>query len=152
MKRILKESEHLVRLALVLAAGIAIFLAIRQAVVPAHFGQYGHYRPGSLDDIRARPIAFAGHEACEMCHDDVAKTKNQGKHAQVACEACHGPLAKHADDPTATPGYKPEARPLCVRCHQADLAKPKAFPQVVPQEHAGEMSCTECHNPHHPEL
>jgi hypothetical protein len=150
MKRILGEAEHLVRLALVAAVLVVIFFAIRRAVVPVGFGKYGHYRAPSLDDIRARPISFAGHEACEACHDEVVKTKVAGKHAHVNCEACHGPAAKHADDPFNNQAVKPDPATLCVRCHEADAAKPKSFPQVVSREHYGGSGCGDCHNPHHP--
>jgi len=152
VKRILRESEHLVRLALVAAILVVAFLVIRKAVVPAGFGRYGHYRAPSLDDVRARPISFAGHEACEACHDEQAKVKSQGKHAQVSCEACHGPLAAHAGDPFTNQAVKPDPATLCVRCHEADSAKPKSFPQVASSDHAGGVSCGACHNPHRPAM
>jgi predicted CXXCH cytochrome family protein len=152
VKKFLRESEHLVRLALLAAVLVVAFLVIRWAVVPAGFGRYGHYRAPSLDDVRARPISFAGHQACETCHDEQAKTKGQGKHAQVSCEACHGPLAAHADDPFANKAVKPNPATLCVRCHEADSAKPKSFPQVVSSDHAGGESCGTCHNPHSPAM
>ena len=152
MKRILRESEHLIRLAVLGAILVVAFLAIRKAVVPAGFGKYGHYRAGALDDISARPISFAGHDACEVCHDDQAKKKAEGKHAQVSCEACHGPLAAHANDPDANKAVKPDPATLCVRCHEADSAKPKDFPQVVSRDHAPGESCVTCHNPHSPAM
>lgn len=152
MRNFLKESEHLVRLVLALAVGLLIFLVIRQAVVPKSFGRYGHYRAAALDDIRARPVSFAGKAVCEACHDDVMKIKSEGKHAGVSCEACHGPTAKHTEDPIENHAVKPNPATLCVRCHEADPAKPKKFPQVVSKDHAGEVSCDECHKPHSPQL
>jgi hypothetical protein len=151
MRNLLKESEHLVRLALVLAAAVLTFLVIRHAVVPRSFGEFGHYRGDALDEIRARPVSFAGKGVCETCHEDIMKIKSEGKHAGVACEACHGPTAAHTDDPIANHAVKPNRATLCVRCHEADPAKPKQFPQVVSKEHAGELSCGECHKPHSPE-
>lgn len=152
MRNFLRESEHLVRLALVLVAGVILFLVIRHAIVPASFGRYGHYRADALDDIRARPVSFAGKAVCESCHEDVMKTKNAGAHAGVACEACHGPTAAHTDDPMANHAMKPDPATLCVRCHAADPAKPKNFPQVVAKDHAGDVSCGQCHQPHSPKL
>ena len=152
MKNLLKESEHLVRLVLLAVVLVAGFLVFRKAVVPTGFGRYGHYRAPALDDIATRPISFAGHEACETCHDDQAKTKTQGKHAQVSCEACHGPLAAHANDPDANKAVKPNPAALCVRCHEADSDKPKSFPQVVSRDHAPGESCVTCHNPHSPAI
>lgn len=148
----LKESEHLVRLVAVLACGAIIFLLIRHAIVPKSFGLYGHYRAAALDDIRARTVSFGGKAMCETCHEDVAKTKSGGKHAGVACEACHGPTAAHTDDPMANHAVRPDPRTLCVRCHEAEPAKPKWFPQVVSKDHAGDVSCGECHQPHTPKL
>lgn len=152
MGRNLKDAEHLVRMAAVLVGGLVAFLLIRSAIVPKSFGEYGHYRGAALDEIRARPVSFAGHSTCEMCHDDVFKVKSAGVHAGVACEACHGPAAAHTEDPTANKALKPDPATLCVRCHEADPAKPKGFPQVVSKEHAGETSCGECHQPHSPKL
>lgn len=150
MKKILKESEHLLRLAGVLAAGLVAFLFIRQALVPHDFGRYGHYRAPALSDIRKQPIRFAGHQTCELCHDDVAKLKSQGKHANIACEACHGPLFQHTDNPTDIKPQLPNVATLCVSCHEADAAKPKSFPQVASKEHSGGAACNSCHQPHKP--
>jgi hypothetical protein len=150
MRKILKDSGHLVRLALAFALGIAIFFLIRRAIVPASFGQYGHYRGAVLDEIRAKPVKYAGRELCEACHEPVATAKNLGKHAQVGCEACHGALAAHTEDPSGVKPVMPNVATLCVRCHEADSAKPRNFPQVNSKEHAGEASCTVCHDPHHP--
>jgi len=152
MKNVLKESEHLVRLVVVLALGIATFLMIRYFVVPPTFEQYGHYRGASLGEIRARPISFAGQAACAVCHDDIAQKRSQGKHAKVACEACHGPLAQHADDPDGHKARKPDVATLCVRCHEADPAKPKGFPQVDSKDHAQGALCNTCHDPHRPNM
>jgi len=152
VKTILKESEHLIRLVLVAAILVVVFLVVRNVVGPAGFGKYGHYRAEALDDVRARAVSFAGRQACEACHGEVVQTKNQGKHAQVGCEACHGPLAAHAGDPIANQAVKPDPATLCVRCHEADSAKPKGFPQVISSEHAGGTSCGACHNPHRPAI
>ena len=147
-----RDSGHLIRPALVFLAGLGFFLVIRAAVVPKHFGQYGHYRPGALELVRQRPVSYAGQDTCVMCHDDVAKTRAAGKHAHVACEGCHGPLAKHADDPAALTPKLPDVATLCVGCHEKDAAKPRSFPQVVSAEHSGGALCNSCHQPHSPQL
>lgn len=152
MKQILKESGHLLRMLAVLAAALVLFLVIRAAIVPKDFGLYGHYRAGALGDIAARPISFAGHATCEACHDDEAKTKSAGKHAGVACETCHGPASAHTEDPTSHAVLKPDPKVLCVRCHEADPARPHSFPQVVSKDHAGDTSCAACHKPHSPQI
>ena len=73
MRRVINDWIHLIRPALVLLIGIGLFLVVRGAVIPKDFGRYGHYRPGALDTIRQRPIAFAGQDACVLCHDDQAR-------------------------------------------------------------------------------
>lgn len=150
MNGFLRSTEHLIRVVVLLALGVVAFLVIRRVVVPTGFGKYGHFRPAALADIRARPVKFAGHAACEACHSDVADTKSKGKHAGVACQACHGPLANHADDPGSVVPKLPDVAVLCVRCHEANASKPKSFPQVVSAEHSGGVACNVCHQPHNP--
>ena len=148
----LKDSEHLLRVAAVFLVGICIFLALRAQFVPKSFGQYGHYRGNALKELSARDPRFAGHAACEDCHTDVLGVKKTGKHAAVNCEACHGPLAKHAADPAAVVPQLPDPAVLCARCHEANLAKPATFPQVVTKDHMGDIKCDTCHQPHSPLL
>ena len=148
----LKDAGHLFRMASVFAIGIVLFLVLRAIFVPRSFGQYGHYRGAALAEIAAKPIMFAGHGACEGCHTEVYEVKSKGVHAHVACEACHGPLAKHADDPTALQPPKMDVAVLCVRCHEAGIAKPRGFPQVKSEEHSGGVACNTCHQPHSPRI
>lgn len=150
MKRPFEHSGHFVRLGGVLLVAVGAFLVIRAAVVPKAFGLYGHYRPGALNDIRARKVSFAGQTECVMCHDAEASVRNTGKHKSVSCEACHGPLARHAEDPSANRPVLPNVAVLCARCHEKDAAKPKAFPQVVTREHSQGVACNTCHKPHQP--
>ena len=147
-----RDAGHLFRLAGVFLAGILLFLILRSFMVPKSFGQYGHYRGNALSEIAARPINFAGHETCETCHVDVLDKKKDGKHAHVNCEACHGPLAKHADDPASVTPAKLDTAILCVRCHEANAAKPKAFPQVVSAARSNGLPCDTCHQPHSPAI
>lgn len=120
-------------------------------MVPKTFGQYGHYRAAAISEIAARPLKYAGHEACETCHSDIVDVKTKGKHAHVNCEACHGPQATHAADPTVVPA-KLDTALLCVRCHAASPARPKSFPQVVAEEHSNGVPCETCHQPHSPAI
>jgi hypothetical protein len=147
-----KDIEHLIRLAVVMVIALVVFLSVRAAVVPRSFGQYGHYRGAALSEVSSRIPAFAGHDVCEGCHGDIADVKKQGKHIVVPCEACHGALARHAEDPTSIAPVKLNAAVLCARCHEANSAKPKAFPQVVTADHSGGADCTACHQPHRPKI
>jgi protein-arginine kinase activator protein McsA len=139
-------------MAAVFLAGIVLFLVARSLFVPRSFGQYGHYRGAALAEIAAKPVMFAGHQACETCHADVLEVKSKGVHAKVACESCHGPLAKHADDPTSLQPPHIDIAGLCVRCHEANIAKPKSFPQVASADHSGGAVCDTCHKPHSPAI
>jgi uncharacterized CHY-type Zn-finger protein len=147
-----KDFEHLLRVAAVFVVGLISFLALRSALVPRSFGQYGHYRGNALAEISARPVKYAGHKVCEDCHDDIVAVKKTGKHAGVNCEACHGPLANHAADPASVVPQLPDTAVLCARCHEANLAKPAAFPQVDTKDHSGGQVCKMCHQPHSPLL
>lgn len=152
MKDFVRNTEHLIRVVILLALGIVAFLVVQRLVVPPDFGKYGHFRAGALDEIRARPIKFAGREVCEACHSEQAEVKSKGRHAGVGCEGCHGPLARHAEDPTSVVPQLPDTAVLCARCHEANSAKPKSFPQVVTVEHSAGLACNTCHKPHSPKI
>ena len=148
----LKDAGHLFRFAGLFVVAFLVFLVLRGYVVPKTFGQYGHYRGAAIGEIAQRPVKFAGHQACESCHSDIADTKTKGAHAHVNCEACHGALAPHADDPMSVTPVKPDTLVLYARCHTASAAKPKGFPQVDPSDHMGGVPCQTCHNPHSPAI
>ena len=144
-----KDFAHLVRLVLLIAVGMLIFLGVRNLAVPPGFGQYGHYRGPSLNEIRAQQISFAGQDVCEACHTEQHDKAAAGPHRGVHCEACHGSQAKHAEDVNLKPSL-PKTPELCIQCHEAGAAKPKKFPQVVSAEHSGGVDCKTCHQPHNP--
>lgn len=150
MRQLFRDSEHLVRLAVLFVAAVIVFIAARAMLIPKGFGEYGHYRAGAIDDVAAHGMKFAGRAACLDCHDEIGATKAKGKHAGVGCEACHGALSAHVADPQAVTPVKPDPKTLCVVCHAKNTAKPKGFPQVDPKEHAGDASCADCHDPHSP--
>jgi predicted CXXCH cytochrome family protein len=146
-----KDSEHLLRLAGLFGVGILVFLVAQAVLVPADFGEFGHYRTGALAANRARPVAFAGEPACVACHADVGEAKSANRHRGVRCEACHGPQAVHASTGENVP-KRPDPATLCVRCHAASAARPASFPQVKAAEHAGGEICTSCHAAHAPRI
>jgi hypothetical protein len=147
-----KDAGHLFRLAAVFIVGVLAFIGLRAFLVPKSFGQYGHYRGNAIAEIAARPVSFAGHQACEDCHTDVLEKKKNGKHVHVNCEACHGALAKHAEDPGSVQPAKLDTAVLCVRCHEANIAKPQGFPQVASADHSSGAPCDTCHQPHSPAI
>ncbi len=150
MRKSLRDVEHLLRLAILFAAGLGAFLLLRFIFVPPSFGLYGHYRADALADEQALPVVYAGRQACVECHDDKAKLWSAGGHHNLGCEACHGPLGKHAADPDAVKPVLPDPATLCMTCHRPNAAKPKSFPQVDPTKHNPGNSCVDCHDPHSP--
>jgi cytochrome c7-like protein len=152
MRNPFDDFGHLFRLAAVFLAGIVVFVAARSFLIPHSFGQYGHFRGDAIQEIAAKPVVFAGHQACESCHADILDVKSKGKHVRVTCESCHGALASHADDPGSVQPEKLDTAVLCVRCHEANNAKPQWFPQVVSAEHSNGLPCDTCHQPHSPAL
>jgi len=147
-----KDAGHIFRVAIVFLVGGLAFLGVRASLVPKSFGQYGHYRADALADVAALPVIFAGHQACEECHVDVLETKKSGRHAHVNCEAGHGPLANHAADPGSVQPPPLDTAVLCFRCHEANLAMPKSFPQVASGDHSAGLPCDTCHRPHSPAI
>ncbi len=147
-----RDQEHLLRLAGLFAAGFALFLVVRWVLIPGDFGVYGHFRAGAVADNAARPLRYAGRQACGDCHGEILEARKGSRHEEVGCEACHGPLRAHAEDPEAAKAQKPDGGKVCLVCHTANVAKPEGFPAVEPKEHAGGEPCGSCHKPHHPEI
>ena len=145
------HSRHLFRMACLFAGGGLLFVVARAAFVPKGFGELGHFRKGAIAENQARQPSFAGRDTCKGCHPAVleAMEKAKSRHAGVGCEACHGPLAKHAENPVSKPA-RPDARRLCLTCHEANVAKPLGFKQIVAKEHNEGLTCTDCHNQHTP--
>lgn len=152
MRDLLRDAEHLVRLAAVFLVGFLLFLAARAAFVPDDFGRYGHYRAGALDDNRERHLAFAGCGACRDCHFDVVQSRAGSAHKRINCEACHGPLYAHTQDPPAVVPERPDAARICLRCHEVNDARPAWFEQVDAEDHAMGEACNTCHDPHRPAI
>ena len=146
----MKDAAHLVRLGLILLAGLGLFAIARQSVVPADFGQYGHFRPGALSDVRSKAPVYGGRAACEPCHQEVVDVLTASRHAHIGCEACHGPQYAHTEDPVAHKPVLPDTLVLCARCHDKNSARPRVVPQVMVDEHSGGAPCKTCHQPHSP--
>lgn len=151
MKFSFKDANHLVRLAAIFVLGGVLFAVARAQMMPQDFGKYGHYRPGAIDDVRARQPVHAGQAACADCHSDVVTARAGSRHRGIGCESCHGPLGQHAAGEVAKPP-RPEGRELCVRCHAAGTGKPARYPRVPVKDHAGDAPCVSCHTPHNPKI
>ncbi|QGY44583.1 hypothetical protein GM418_13190 [Maribellus comscasis] len=131
------------------AALILFFLIIRHFLIPESFGELGHYRANSIEEIGDLPIHYAGKSVCIDCHDIEAEQQRNDSHASLSCEICHGPGAKHAND-YEVKLIKSGTRKDCGRCHNLHSArKIEAVVQVNIQEHHTEReNCIDCHNPH----
>ena len=152
MRRLLHGKGHLVRMAGLFGLGIAVFFVLRHLLVPEGFGVYGHYRAGALADNMNVPARYAGASACGDCHSDVVAAREGGRHARIGCEACHGPLSAHARGSTDAVPRRPNGRELCLSCHLANVARPKAFPQVTIPDHGDAGPCLACHKAHAPAI
>lgn len=147
-----RDAEHLFRLGGLFLAGLVLFLVVRAWLVPENFGAYGHYRPAAVDAVAALPIRHAGRAACGECHDDVVQRRSGGRHERIGCESCHGPAADHVSAPTEHHPIRPDPRAGCLECHRTLTGRPASQPQVDAADHAGDATCTECHDPHHPDF
>jgi hypothetical protein len=148
----LKDFEHVVRAAGLLAGGLILFIIVRQAFIPADFGVFGFYRAGALVDSRSLPIQYGGQPSCVECHDALEGTPKENRHTAIRCEACHGPLARHAADADANKPKALDPRLLCLSCHTKGAGKPAWFPQVVIATHEPNRACGDCHRPHRPKV
>jgi hypothetical protein len=136
------------RLLLLAAAIIGSYLGARAFLVPPSFGQYGWYRGNSLGEIaNSRDPLFAGKLACDECHSDILRQLAADAHKTLSCEGCHGVCRDHAGNPDILPVKATGSH--CIRCHEADISRPKWLKQIVVKDHFGE-NCAECHQPHQP--
>ena len=145
-----KDFEHVVRVAILFAGGLIVFVILRQALIPADFGAIGFYRAGALADNRAIPIQYGGQASCVDCHNALEGTPKENRHAAIRCEACHGPLARHVADAGNEKPKVLNPRLLCLSCHTKGAGKPDTFPQIVVARHEPNRACVECHQPHRP--
>jgi hypothetical protein len=145
---VFKDAGHLFRFAGLFVLAFLVFLVVRHFVVPKSFGQYGHYRGAAIGEIAQHPAKFAGHEACESCHSDVADKKKAGKHAHVNCEACHGAIFERlpvASQPKLN--FFERAVALIVRPMPPDppLLRHAEDPSVKPVLPDTAVLCARCH-------
>ncbi len=143
--------KQLTRLIIVFAVLTGGLIAARHRLLPKTFGERGHYRAAAVTAIQARPIRYAGRDACADCHEDIFKMHSQNRHQTVACEVCHGPAAAHTENPAEVKPPAPRKRTGCPLCHSYDPSRPTGFPQIDPQTHNPVKPCITCHNPHKPE-
>jgi hypothetical protein len=143
-----KLPPQILRLVLLTLAIVGSYLAARSFLTPSSFGQYGWYRGDALGEIaNLREPLFAGKKACDECHSDILHKLAADAHKTLSCEACHGLSREHGNNPDILPDKVTGSH--CIRCHEANLARPAWLKQIVVKDHYG-PKCTECHVPHQP--
>jgi len=168
-----RNVRHIIHLVIVLAIVGGGLRALRTALVPATFGQYGAYVGASVDVIRSRSVKYVGVDRCKDCHLKEWKKWSRKEHATVACEVCHGPGAEHsvenADPRPLPPRSKSsgkmaeQAHDLCMSCHAEAPGRSTEFSQIRSKAHLAEfkiteesedfeesMRCLTCHTGHDP--
>ena len=158
----MEHTKHIWRVIFILLFLLVGFVTARDFLIPASFGEHGHYRSDSLKEYMAYPVIHGGRNSCRECHQQQYDTASAGKHAALNCEVCHGPLAGHVKDGKKTAEMpKLASVKLCAYCHQALAARPKIIKQVVFTEHLKEQGleegtevagrvCLLCHQAHSP--
>ena len=126
---------------------VGSYLVARTLLTPQSFGQYGWYPGAALGQIASRTPVYAGKEACAECHTEIAQKLAHFEHKTLSCETCHGANRDHAVNHDVAPLKVPES--YFLRCHEANVSRPKWFKQIVVKEHYGEK-CSDCHLPHQP--
>jgi len=168
-----KNYQHIIRLVIILAVGLAALLMVRAALIPATFGQYGAYVGASVEVIRGRPVQYVGAERCKDCHKKEYDKWSRKEHMTVSCEVCHGPGAAHSVEevePRPLPvrskssgKMAEQAHDLCMSCHAKAPGRSEEFSQIEPKTHLAEfkiteqsadfeesMQCLTCHPGHDP--
>jgi len=147
------------RILLLYIAGVIIFFAARSVFVPPSFGELGHFRAKSMEEIASIQTKVGENFECFDCHVKEYASWSVGEHKGISCMSCHGLIKAHAKSPDKHEARDEflsyEAYPsivdFCLSCHAESPSKPANFPQVT-IEHGREefWNCTTCHDPHNP--
>lgn len=146
--------RHLKRMAGLLLAIIVLTFIIPRVVptqaLPADLGFYPVSSEENAGVWAAHTLQYADPNTCADCHQDNGVAWRTGEHASVSCENCHGPGERHVEN--IIPMKVDASSETCTVCHARITGRPASFPQVNPKEHAGEITCVTCHNPHSPQI
>jgi hypothetical protein len=118
-------------------------------ILPVSLKDRKEQRQATIKRETAKPVHYAGADACTECHDKTNATKSAGYHHDLSCETCHGASKGHSEDPDVKPATD-RRRDACTRCHMYDPSRPTGFPQINPVVHNPMKQCVECHKPHTP--
>lgn len=151
--------KHVWRPLYVIIGIVVLILLFRLIYVPDDFGSqergytFGYHRLGNEQDWKEFPAKYKGTSYCNNCHDDKVASLEASPHGMIPCENCHGAAMNHPEDPEKLTIDR--SRELCIRCHSA-LYMPSSdrndIPGIDPKTHNADFECSECHNPHNPDL
>jgi hypothetical protein len=134
-----------------MVVALVAMVVVRGRLIPASFGDKGHYRADAVAEVAGQPIRYAGSQLCVECHDYEGEIKNSSYHRTLACEVCHGAANEHANDPEAqVPQIPRERGEACLYCHDYLPSRPTGFPQIVERLHNPLEPCIGCHDAHDP--
>ena len=142
--------KHIVRLLLLIAAGVIVTLIAIPLLTVKSFYQFGHYRGDSVPEIAALAPAYQTAGYCKDCHGERHAQWSASNHKSVTCEICHGAAQGHPEKgklPIPSDTVK-----LCTLCHEAMTGRPRTQPQIQVAQHSAGQKCTACHNPHSPKI
>jgi hypothetical protein len=148
MRRKYKLPPQVVRIVLLAGAIVGSYLLARAVLTPPSFKEYGFFRGAALSELSSREPVFAGRVACEECHEDEVKALASHDHKSLSCEGCHGAGKAHSGNPDVK--MQVPAQTHCLRCHEANVSRPKWHKQIMSADHYSDSKCTECHVPHMP--
>lgn len=140
--------KHIVRLILVLVGLVVFGLSAKAYFTVDSFYQFGHYRGDAVPMIAEPEPKYRGPGYCKQCHAERFEVWSTHGHKKTKCEVCHGPAGQHPA--TGKLPIPQDTRKLCTLCHQKITGRPAHQPQIVVEEHAGELQCLYCHDPHQP--
>ena len=151
------------RFFLIFAVVVVAALTVRAFLVPAGFGELGHWRTAAPLEEAAREPTLQGKAVCGACHAKEFAAHEKDVHKPVQCENCHGAGQAHVDareaKRPASEGviFRELAQSDCLACHRRVQARSKLFPTIdVPSHFAktgvSDLStpCQSCHDPHEP--
>jgi len=149
--------SHLIRLGLLFAAGLIIFLSIKSWQTPASWNHEVWYRGAAREDIANLPSVHGGNQSCQSCHEDAYDDATSYAHHNLNCEGCHGPVTLHVIDGEKIADAKGASNWQCLNCHSELISKPESFPQYPGNIRRHEQRkegvlCVKCHDPHDPSI
>jgi cytochrome c553 len=143
--------KHIVRLLILIVAGVAVALVAKWYLTDESFYRYGHYRADSVVEIAAQKPVIQTPRYCQSCHGERHAQWSANNHKTVICEVCHGAGKGHPQE-VAKLTIPADTSKLCTLCHERMAERPRTQPQVDPARHPGGQQCIVCHNPHAPKL